>query len=39
MLKVRYLKTTRVTIEDTDMENCLGKAEFTSAEGYTGTLA
>jgi hypothetical protein len=32
-------KTTRVTIEDTGMENCLGKAKFTSAEGYVGVRA
>jgi hypothetical protein len=30
---------TEVTIEDMEMENCLGKAKFTSAEGYTGALA
>jgi hypothetical protein len=35
MLKIRSLKTTRVTFDDTDTENCLGKAKFTSAEGCT----
>jgi hypothetical protein len=29
----------RVTIEDTEIENCLGKAKFTSVEGCTGTWA
>jgi hypothetical protein len=31
--------TIRVTIEDAEMENCLGKAKLTSAEGCTGALA
>jgi hypothetical protein len=30
---------TEVTIEDGEMENCLGKAKLTSAEGCTGALA
>jgi hypothetical protein len=38
LLKIRPLKTTRVTIEDTEAENCLGKAKFTS-EGCAGTRA
>jgi hypothetical protein len=29
----KTLKTTGVTIEDTEMENCLCKVKFTSAEG------
>jgi hypothetical protein len=39
MLEIRPPKATRVTTEDTEMENCLGKAKFASAEGYTGTWA
>jgi hypothetical protein len=39
LLKTRCPKTTAVTIEDTEMENCLSKAKFTSAEGYTGAQA
>jgi hypothetical protein len=39
MLEIRPLKTTEVTIEDTETENCLGKAKFTSAEGCSGTQA
>jgi hypothetical protein len=35
VLKIRPLKTTRVTIEDTEMENCLSKAKFTSVEGHS----
>jgi hypothetical protein len=26
-------------MEDTEMENCLSKAKFNSAEGYVGTWA
>jgi hypothetical protein len=39
LLEIRPLKTTWVTIEDIEMENCLGKAKFTSAEGCAGTWA
>jgi hypothetical protein len=39
MLEIRPLKSTRVTIEDTEMENCLSKAKFTSAERCTSALA
>jgi hypothetical protein len=31
--------TAGVTNEDTEMENCIGKTKFTSAEGCTGTWA
>jgi hypothetical protein len=37
LLEIRPLKTTGVTIEDTETENILKKAKFTSAEGCTGT--
>jgi hypothetical protein len=30
---------TGVKSEDTEMENCLGKAKFTSPEGFEGTWA
>jgi hypothetical protein len=39
MLEIRPPKTTEVTIEDTETENCLGKAKFTSTEGCAGTWA
>jgi hypothetical protein len=44
LLEIRTLphtapKTTRVSIEDTGMEYCLGKAKFTSAERCVGALA
>jgi hypothetical protein len=32
-------KTTGVTNEDTEKDNCLSKAKLTSAEGCAGTLA
>jgi hypothetical protein len=38
MLEIRPLKTTRVTTEDMEKENCLSKAKFTSAEGCAGAL-
>jgi hypothetical protein len=38
-VKIRPLKTTTVTIEDTKMENCLGKAKYTSAEGCADAQA
>jgi hypothetical protein len=39
LLEIRPPKTTRVTIKDTGMENCLSKAKFTSAEECAGTWA
>jgi hypothetical protein len=39
VLEIRPLKTTGVIIEDTEMENFLSKAKFTSSEGCTGALA
>jgi hypothetical protein len=39
LLAVRPLKITRVTIEETETENYLNKAKFTSAEGCIGTQA
>jgi hypothetical protein len=42
LLEIRPLRTTGVIIEDTEIENCLSKAKFTSAEGLcrcTGTGA
>jgi hypothetical protein len=33
LLEIRPPKTTRVTIKDTEIEKCLGKAKFTSAAG------
>jgi hypothetical protein len=39
LLEIRLPKTTGVTIKDTETENCLSKAKFTSAEGSTGTWA
>jgi hypothetical protein len=39
LLEIKPLKTTGVTIKDTEMENCLCKAKFTSTEGYTGAWA
>jgi hypothetical protein len=39
MLEIRPPKTIGVTIKDTEMENCLGRAKFTSAEGCTDTWA
>jgi hypothetical protein len=37
MLEIRPLKTTRITIEDRETENCISKAKFTFAEGCGGT--
>jgi hypothetical protein len=39
LLEVRPPKTTGVTIKDTEKENCLSKAIFTSAEECAGTWA
>jgi hypothetical protein len=39
LLEIRLLKTNRVTIEDTGMENCLSKVKFISAQGCAGTRA
>jgi hypothetical protein len=39
LLEIRPLKTTRVTIEDTEAENCLKKAKFISAKECMGTWA
>jgi hypothetical protein len=39
LLEIRPPETPGVTIEDTEMENCLGKEKFTSAEGCPGTWA
>jgi hypothetical protein len=33
IVRNKTLMTSGVTVEDTEMENCLGKAKFTSAEG------
>jgi hypothetical protein len=35
-LEITPLKKTGDKIEDTEMENCLGKTKFTSAEGCIG---
>jgi hypothetical protein len=39
LLKIRSLKTTGITIEVTEMENCLGKriVFFRSVQGHLGT--
>jgi hypothetical protein len=39
VLEIRPQKPLGVTIEDTEMENCLNKAKFTSAGGCAGTWA
>jgi hypothetical protein len=36
LLEITPLKKTGDTIEDTEMENCLGKPKFTPAEGCIG---
>jgi hypothetical protein len=37
LLEIRPLRTTGVTIEDTETENCLSKGKFTSTDRCTGT--
>jgi hypothetical protein len=39
LLEKRSPKITGVTTKHKEMENCLGKAKFTSAEGCAGTQA
>jgi hypothetical protein len=39
LLEIRPPKTTGVTVEDTESDNCLGKVNFTSAERCAGTWA